>query len=59
MDSHLAIRARSFPGKVWQLAKPYWNSEERWQARGLLAVIVAFTVAALIIGALTLRRRTR
>ena len=45
MDNHLAIRARSFPGKVWQLAKPYWNSDERWQARGLLAVIVAFTLA--------------
>ncbi len=44
MDTHLAIRARSFPGKVWQLAKPYWNSEERWQARGLLAVIVASTL---------------
>jgi putative ATP-binding cassette transporter len=44
METPLAIRARSFPGKVWQLAKPYWNSEERWQARGLLAVIVAFTL---------------
>ena len=44
MDTHLAIHARSFPGKVWHLAKPYWNSEERWQARGLLAVIVAFTL---------------
>jgi putative ATP-binding cassette transporter len=44
MDSHLAISARSFPGKVWQLAKPYWNSEERWQARGLLAVIIALAL---------------
>ncbi len=44
MNTHLVIGARSFPGKVWQLAKPYWNSEERWQARGLLAVIVAFTL---------------
>jgi len=44
MDTHLNIHARSFPRRVWQLAKPYWNSEERWQARGLLAVIVAFTL---------------
>ncbi|MBO1081511.1 ABC transporter ATP-binding protein/permease [Roseomonas haemaphysalidis] len=26
---------------AWALAKPYWNSEEKWKARGLLAVIVA------------------
>lgn len=25
---------------AWSLAKPYWNSEEKWKARGLLAVIV-------------------
>jgi putative ATP-binding cassette transporter len=25
---------------VWALARPYWSSEERWSARGLLAIIV-------------------
>ena len=32
---------RHFFRDLWQLIVPYWNSEERWQARGLLAVIVA------------------
>ncbi len=26
---------------AWRLAKPYWISEERWAARGLLALIIA------------------
>src|SRR6266446_4036678 len=26
---------------AWRIAKPYWFSEERWVARGLLAAIVA------------------
>ena len=30
-----------FFGDIWRLAKPYYNSEERWSARGLLAAIVA------------------
>ncbi|MFO1039315.1 MAG: ABC transporter ATP-binding protein/permease [Geminicoccaceae bacterium] len=34
---------RSFLGKVWKLAAPYWWSEERWSARGLLAIILGFT----------------
>jgi putative ATP-binding cassette transporter len=25
---------------AWALTRPYWNSEEKWKARGLLAVIV-------------------
>ena len=33
-----------FLGKVWKLARPYWHSEERWRARGLLAAIVALTL---------------
>src|SRR5262245_14765526 len=27
------------------LAAPYWSSEERWQARGLLAVVIALSLA--------------
>ena len=30
--------------RVWQLAAPYFNSSERWQARGLLAAIVALNL---------------
>jgi len=40
----LLIHAASFLGKVWKLARPYWFSEERWRARGLLAAIVALSL---------------
>jgi putative ATP-binding cassette transporter len=29
----------------WRLARPYWHSEERWAARGLLALVVALNLA--------------
>jgi putative ATP-binding cassette transporter len=29
---------------VWHLIKPYWSSEEKWRARGLLAAIVALAL---------------
>ena len=34
----------TFLRRVWRLGAPYWRSEERWQARGLLAVIVVLTI---------------
>ncbi len=30
---------------AWALARPYWSSEERWSARGLLAVVVLLNLA--------------
>lgn len=39
---HTAQTAR----KVWALARPYFQSEQRWQARGLLAAIVALNLGA-------------
>ncbi len=44
MAPSLLIGARSFLGKIWQLSTPYWKSEEKWQAWGLLAAIVALTL---------------
>lgn len=38
--------ARRFLRKVLALALPYFNSEEKWKARGLLAAIVALNLAA-------------
>ncbi|RUP24012.1 MAG: ABC transporter ATP-binding protein/permease [Curvibacter sp.] len=32
--------------RVWALSLPYFRSEERWKARGLLAVIVGLNLAA-------------
>lgn len=37
-------RLRSFLKDLWRLTRPYWFSEERWQARGLLALIVAINL---------------
>lgn len=34
----------TFLKDLWRLTKPYWFSEERWAARGLLAVIVAINL---------------
>ena len=34
---------------VWTLTRPYWSSEERWAARGLLAAIVALNLAVVFI----------
>ena len=36
--------ARSFLGQIWKLAAPYWWSEERWIARGLLVTILSMNV---------------
>ncbi|PWC74217.1 ABC transporter ATP-binding protein/permease [Azospirillum sp. TSH64] len=38
--------ARQFLSDVWRLTKPYWSSDEKWAARGLLAAIVVLNLAA-------------
>jgi putative ATP-binding cassette transporter len=38
------IDTSSFLSKVWRLARPYWFSEERWQARLLLAAVVLLSL---------------
>ena len=43
-DVFLSLTGRSLLGKVWALVKPYWSSDERWSARGLLASIVAMAL---------------
>lgn len=52
MTGQLLIDASSFLGKVWDLARPYWRSEERWRARWLLAAIVALTLGLVYIAVL-------
>ncbi len=37
---------KSQTAKVWALSLPYFQSEERWQARGLLAAIVALNLGS-------------
>ncbi len=47
LDRLSAVRA--FLSDVWRLTRPYWSSEERWAARGLLAAIVALNLGAVAI----------
>lgn len=37
---------------VWRLLKPYWVSEERWKARGLLATVVALALGMVYLNVL-------
>lgn len=37
---------RRFTAQVWALALPYFQSEDKWKARGLLAAIVALNLAS-------------
>ena len=30
---------------AWALARPYWSSEDRWRARGLLLAVVALNLS--------------
>jgi putative ATP-binding cassette transporter len=37
-------KLRAFLRDFWTLAGPYWSSEERWPARGLLAIVVTLSL---------------
>lgn len=37
---------------AWALARPYWNSEERWRARALLAIVILLNLALVGMGVL-------
>ena len=38
--------------QAWAMVRPYWSSEDRWAARGLLLVVVALTVGMVYISVL-------
>lgn len=38
------MKKRDMVGVVWKLVRSYWRSEERWWARGMLAVVVALSL---------------
>ncbi|HUP95854.1 MAG TPA: ABC transporter ATP-binding protein/permease [Burkholderiales bacterium] len=44
MTDRLSIRSRRFLGQVWELAMPYWRSEEKVRAWTLLSAIVGMTL---------------
>ncbi|HQU15688.1 MAG: ABC transporter ATP-binding protein [Chromatiales bacterium 21-64-14] len=43
---------RAFFRDVWRLSRPYWRSEERWSAWGLLLVIVGLTLGMVYLNVL-------
>src|SRR5262249_57054051 len=44
-----ARRARGCGRQAWNLLLPYWRSDERWRAFGLLAAIVVLNLGAVYI----------
>src|SRR5260370_16293876 len=38
------VTKRGFLHQAWALAWPYWRSEEKWSAIGLLAAVIALSV---------------
>ncbi len=40
---------RAYSRDFWGLAWPYWTSEERWMARGLLAAIVLLNLGTVYV----------
>ncbi len=42
--SQVSLAGRSTLGKAWALSKPYWSSEERWIARGLLGAVIGLAL---------------
>jgi putative ATP-binding cassette transporter len=46
MADGVLIDARTFLGNVWKLAAPFWRSEEKWRAWGLLLAIVSLSLGS-------------
>jgi vitamin B12/bleomycin/antimicrobial peptide transport system ATP-binding/permease protein len=44
-ENSTTTRLRRLLPTAWNMIRPYWSSEDRWAAWGLLAVVVAFTLA--------------
>ena len=45
-------KTKTFLADLWFLTKPFWWSEERWAARGLLGVIVALNLGLVYVNVL-------
>src|SRR5260370_24474619 len=41
---NMALSNRGFLREAWSLAWPYWTSDEKWSAGGLLAAVVALNL---------------
>lgn len=52
LPSHSIAPRRVAWTKAWALLRPYWFSEERWTARGLLALAVGLNLAGVFVSVL-------
>jgi len=43
---------RSIVRDAWRIAKPYWTSEEKWSAWGLLLAVVALNLGNVYVSVL-------
>ena len=43
---------RGFFGNLWRLTKPYWSSEEKWSALGLLVVVIGLSLLSVYLSVL-------
>lgn len=46
------VRGWSFVADIWSVGRPYWVSEEKWVARGLLALVVGLSLGSIYIAVL-------
>ena len=46
----MKARKRRIIREAWRLAKPYWTSEEKWSAWGLLLAIVVLNLGNVYVG---------
>ena len=43
------IKLRMFLRDLWVLVRPYWSSDEKWAARGLLALVIALDLGTVFV----------
>lgn len=46
------LRERTDWRAVWNLIKPYWSSDDKWKARGLLAAVIALALGMVYLNVL-------
>src|SRR5437667_10440166 len=51
-DPLIGTGKQGFARNLWRLAKPYWNSEERWFARGLLVLVIGLSLLSVYLSVL-------
>ncbi|RPI43800.1 MAG: ABC transporter ATP-binding protein/permease [Betaproteobacteria bacterium] len=45
----MPAKLRAFLRDLWRLTKPYWTSDEKWIARGLLATVIALNLGTVFV----------